>query len=331
MKPPSLSSLLHRFFTDRLRGQLGASPHTVASYRDTFRIFLQYATNRTHRQPSNLAVEDLDASFVADFLDHLEHHRGNSVRTRNARLAALHGFFKFVALNEPALALHCQRTLAIPSKRHPRTQVEFLTKEETAALTRAPSPDRWIGRRDRALLQLAAQTGLRNSELTSLRRQDVELGTGAHVRCVGKGRKARCTPLHEDVVRALKQWLSERDGHPTAPLFPSGRGGFLSADALQRLVARHIKAAARKCPTVATKKVTPHTLRHTAAMDLLRRGVSPTVIALWLGHESPETTQTYIHADMSIKERALAHATSNGRRPPRYRPPDRLLAFLEGL
>jgi integrase len=331
MKPSIFSSLLHRFFTDRLRGQLGASPHTVASYRDTFRIFLQYATKRTHRQPSDVAVEDLDASFVADFLDHLERQRGNSVRTRNARLAALHGFFKFVALNEPALALHCQQVLAIPSKRHPRTQVEFLTQEETAALTAAPPSARWIGRRDRTLLQLAAQTGLRNSELRSLRRQDVELGTGAHVRCVGKGRKARCTPLHEDVVRALKQWLSERDEHPTAPLFPSARGGFMSPDALQRLVARHIKAAAPNCATLASKKVTPHTLRHTTAMDLLRRGVPPTVIALWLGHESPETTQIYIHADMGIKERALAHATSNGRRPRRYRPPDRLLAFLEGL
>jgi site-specific recombinase XerD len=327
----SLSPLLHRFFTDRLRGQLGVSPHTVASYRDTFRILLQYATKRRHRQPSELAVDELDASFLADFLDHLERERGNSVRTRNARLAALHGFFKFVALNEPALALHCQRVLAIPPKRHHRTQVEFLTQEETAALTAAPPTDRWIGRRDRTLLLLAAQTGLRNSELTSLRRQDVELGTGAHVRCVGKGRKARCTPLHEDVVRALKQWLSEQDEHPTAPLFPSSRGGVLSADALQRLVARHVKSAARRCPTLATKSVTPHTLRHGAAMDLLRRGVPPTVIALWLGHESPETTQIYVHADMGIKERALAHATSKGRRPPRYRPPDRLLAFLEGL
>jgi integrase len=276
-------------------------------------------------------MEELDASFVGRFLDHLEHERHNSVRTRNTRLAALPAFFKYVALNEPTLALHCQRVLAIPAKRYNRGPVEFLTEEETAALVAAPATSRWIGRRDRTLLLVALQTGLRNSEITSLRRQDVELGTGAHVRCLGKGRKTRCTPLRQDVAVALDQWLSERGGEPTAPVFPSCRGGALSADALQRLVARHVASAGRSCPSLTTKTVTPHTLRHTAAMDLLRRGVGSTVIALWLGHESPETTQIYVHADMRIKEKALAHATSLGATPRRYRTPDRLLAFLEGL
>lgn len=331
MTAPNFPSLLQRFFTDRLFGQLGASRHTVAGYRDTFRLLLRFAVKLRHRPPSGLRVEELDASFVSKFLEHLEHERHNSVRTRNTRLAALHAFFKYVALNEPTLAMHCQRILAIPAKRYDRGPVEFLTEEETAALVAAPAPSRWIGRRDRTLLLVALQTGLRNSEIASLRRQDVELGTGAHVRCLGKGRKSRCTPLRQDVAVALGQWLSERGGEPTAPVFPSSRGGTLSADALQRLVTRHVASAGRSCPSLTKKTVTPHTLRHTAAMDLLRRGVGSTVIALWLGHESPETTQIYVHADMRIKEKALAHATSLGAIPRRYRPPDRLLAFLEGL
>lgn len=331
MTAPNFPSLLQRFFTDRLLGQLGASRHTVAGYRDTFRLLLRFAVKLRRRPPSHLRIEELDASFVGKFLDHLEHERHNSVRTRNTRLAALHAFFKYVALNEPTLALHCQRVLAIPQKRYNRSPVEFLTEEEMAALVAAPAPSRWIGRRDRTLLLVALQTGLRNSEITSLRRQDVDLGTGAHVRCLGKGRKTRCTPLRQDVAVALGQWLSEQGGEPTAPVFPSSRGGVLSADALQRLVARHVASAGRSCPSLTVKTVTPHTLRHSAAMDLLRRGVGSTVIALWLGHESPETTQIYVHADMRIKEKALAHATSHGAIPRRYRTSDRLLAFLDGL
>jgi integrase/recombinase XerD len=209
--------------------------------------------------------------------------------------------------------------------------VEFLTEEETAALVAAPNPDTWIGRRDKALLLVAAQTGLRNGEITSLRRQDVEFGTGAHVRCLGKGRKMRCTPLRPDVAAVLKEWLSQQGGEATDPVFPSSNGGRLSADAFQRLVSRHIATARRTCPSLTPKKVTPHTLRHAAAMALLRRGVDLSVIALWLGHESTETTQIYLHADMQLKERALAHAASSGLTPDRFRPPDPLLAFLESL
>lgn len=331
MNSSDLPALLQGFFTDRLRSQLGASPYTVATYRDTFRLLLRYATERLKQPPSEVRLEQLDTSFVGDFLQHLEVHRGNCTRTRNVRLAALRAFFRYVAVNEPAHALQCQRLLAMPSKRYQRGPVEFLTDKEVAALVAAPNTDTWLGRRDRAILMVAVQTGLRNSELAGLRRQDVEFGTGAHVRCLGKGRKTRCTPLSADVATVLKNWLAEQGGDGGDPVFPSSRGGRISADALQRLVARHAATAAECCPSIKCKKVTPHTLRHTAAMALLLRGVDLAVIALWLGHESMETTQVYIHADMSLKERALAHATSTGTTPKRYRPPDPLLTFLESL
>lgn len=331
MTASSLPSLLQRFFTERLITQQGVSPHTVAGYRDTFRLLFHFTTKQLRRAPSVLRVEDLDAPFLERFLEHLERDRRNHPRTRNHRLAALHGFFRYVALAEPALSLQCQRILAIPSKRFERGPVEFLTEEEIAALVGAPNAATWVGQRDRTLLLMASQTGLRNSEITGVRRQDVELGVGAHVRCLGKGRKSRCTPLRPDVIAVVKAWCARHPGAAADPLFPSARGGRLSADGVQRLVARHVATACRTCPSLKAKKVTPHTLRHAAAMALLRRGVDLTVIALWLGHESTETTEVYLHADMQIKERALAHATPSGVVPTRYRPPDPLLAFLEGL
>ncbi|MGA2108213.1 MAG: tyrosine-type recombinase/integrase [Syntrophorhabdales bacterium] len=327
----SFPSLLQHFFTERLLGQLDASPHTVAAYRDAFRLLFRFAQEHLGRTPTELRMEDLDVSFLSKFLDHLEGERHNCTRTRNNRLSALQAFFHYVTFSEPSLALHCQRVLAIPTKRYERGPVEFLTEEETAAIAASPDPGTWIGRRDRTLLLFAVQTGLRNSEITALRRQDVEFGTGAHVRCLGKGRKMRCTPLRPDVALALKEWLSERGGDPENTVFPSSRGTRLSADALQRLVTRHTAAACRSCPSLKGKTVTPHTLRHSTAMDLLRRGVDLSVIALWLGHESTETTQIYLHADMRLKEKALAHATEHGLVPDRYRPPDPLLAFLESL
>jgi len=331
MSAAGLPSLVQRFFTQRLLEQQGLSSHTVASYRDTFRLLLGFATQHCGRAPSKLLMEELDASFTEKFLRHLEESRGNSVRTRNTRLAAVHAFFRFVAIREPALGLQCQRILAIPAKRCEHGPVEFLTEEEAAALVAAPDTGTWIGRRDRTLLLVAFQTGLRNSELTSLRRQDVAFGTGAHVRCLGKGRKMRCTPLRPDVIAILKEWLLRQPGEPGDPVFPSSRGGHLSADALQRLVSRHAATACQSCPSLREKSVTPHTLRHAAAMSLLRHGVDLSVIALWLGHESSETTQIYLHADMRLKERALAHANASGLAPTRYKPPDPLLAFLEGL
>ncbi len=331
MTTASFPSLLQRFFTDRLLSQLSASPHTVASYRDTFRLLLRFAAKKLGRTPSDLHIKELDEDFLGSFLSHLEDERKNSIRTRNTRLAALHAFFRYVALSEPAYALHCQRVLAIPTKRYLRTPVEFLTDVEVEALVAAPDPATWIGRRDRALLLVAAQTGLRNSELTALRRMDVALGTGPHVRCQGKGRKMRCTPLRPDVVAVLRAWIAELKRDAADPLFPSLRGGPLSADAVQRLVAKHANASRRHCASLIGKTVTPHTLRHAAAMELLRRGVDHTVIALWLGHESTATTEIYLHADMRLKEQALSHATSSGVVPGRYKPPDDLLAFLESL
>jgi site-specific recombinase XerD len=331
MNAANLARHLQRFFTDRLLGQLGASPHTVASYRDTFRLLLKFASQHQRCQPSDLKIEDLDAKLIGSFLKHLEQDRRNSARSRNNRLSAIHSFFGYVCLNEPALARHCQRVLAMPFKRFERGPVEFLTSEEITALLNAPDTTTWLGRRDQLLLLVAVQTGLRNSELTELRRQDVQLGSGAHIRCLGKGRKARCTPLRSDVVKRLSQWFAKRPTEPTTPVFPTARGTAMSSDAVQRLVARHIKAASKICPSLQTKRVTPHTLRHTTAMDLLHRGVDITVIALWLGHESIETTQIYLHADMAMKERALARATKTKVIPKRYRPTDHVLAFLESL
>jgi site-specific recombinase XerD len=323
--------LLQAFFSDELPARRGSSPFTVASYRDTFRLLARFATSRTGRQPSELRIEDIDAPFIGLFLDHLETTRNNSVRTRNSRLAALHAFFRFVAIQEPALALNCQRILAIPTKRCSHPSVGYLTELEVAALLAAPDTNTWIGRRDRTLLLFAIQTGLRNSEITNLRVKDVALGAGPHVKCVGKGRKARCTPLRHEVAAMLGEWLSQLSSTPDHPVFPSLHGARMSADALQRLVCRHIKTAAFSCPSLGKKKVTPHTLRHTAAMNLLQGGVDLSVIALWLGHESMLTTQIYLHEDMRLKEQALAHTNATGLVPARYIAKDPLLKFLESL
>lgn len=327
----SFAGLIQTFFTDRLVRQRQASPHTIASYRDAFRLLLRFAQQQLGKEPSALALDDFDAPFIGAFLHHVEQARRNGARTRNVRLAAIHAFFRYVAIGEPAHADRCRRILAIPTKRHERRPIAFLCREEIDVLVAAPNPATWIGRRDRLLLVLAIQTGLRVSELIHLRCGDVTLGTGAHVRCDGKGRKQRCTPLHRETATLIAAWLRERHGQPTDPVFPSVRGTRLSRDAVERLVTRHAKTAQRRCPSLTRKHVSPHVLRHTAAMELLGHGVDRAVIALWLGHESVETTQMYLHADMRIKEHALARTTPAGVTPGRYRPTDRLLAFLEGL
>lgn len=331
MSCPDFPALLQTFFTARLLQQRRASPHTITAYRNTFRLLLRFAVTRLGRAPSGLLIADLDAAFLCQFLDHLEQDRSNSPRSRNARLAALHAFFRYVALTEPAHALHCQRVLAIPSKRFERGLVEYLADEEIDALLGTPDLATWIGRRDRALLLVAVQTGLRVSELTALCRQDVAFGSGAHIRCLGKGRKLRCTPLRPDVTRVLEAWLREQSPESDQPVFPSSRGSRMSEDAVERLVAKHIDAARQRCPSLAKKRVTPHTLRHSAAMVLLQKGVDRSVIALWLGHESMETTQVYLHANLLLKEKALALTQPSGQSPARYRPGDALLEFLEGL
>jgi integrase/recombinase XerD len=292
----TLAPTLQAFFTDRLARQRQASPHTVAAYRDTFKLLLTFAQRHTGKPPSTLRVADLDAPLVGAFLDHLETDRGNSVRTRNARLAAVHSLFRYAALRHPDDAAVIQRVLAIPTKRFNRAIVTYLTEEETAALLAAPDQATWIGRRDHALLTLAVQTGLRASELTALSISDTHLGTGAHVGCLGKGRKHRVTPLTATTITILKGWLAERAARPADPLFPTRRGTPLSRDGLERLVARHAATAARSCPTIAEKRLSPHTLRHTAAMRLLNAGVDITVLALWLGHESTTTTQIYVNS-----------------------------------
>ena len=327
----SFPFLLQSFFTDRLLRQRQASPHTIAGYRDCFRLLLQFAKERLGKMPSQLRIEDLDAPFIGLFLDNLERTRKNSARTRNARLGAIHSFFRYVALEEPAHALHCQRILAIPNKRYERRPIEFLSREEVDALLAVTNPSTWIGRRDRTLLLVAAQTGLRVSELTRLNCQDVVLGTGAHVRCLGKGRKQRCTPLLPETTRMLNAWLRERQARPEDPVFASMRGARLSRDAVERLIAKYTHLAAQTCPALKRKNVSPHVLRHSAAMDLLYHGVDRSVIALWLGHESVETTQMYLHADMRLKEKALSRTEPLGIKLVRYRPNDQLLTFLEGL
>jgi site-specific recombinase XerD len=327
----TFSGLIQSFFTDRLVRQRRASPHTIAGYRDTFRLLLRFAARQRGKAPSKLSLEDLDAPFIGGFLDHLEKDRGNGVRTRNTRLAAIHAFFHYVSFQEPAHAEQCRRILAIPGKRYERKRIEYLTPEEIDALLAAPDRTTWIGRRDRALLLVGIQTGLRVSELIGLRRSDVALGTGAHLCCEGKGRKQRCTPLREETVEVMVQWLRECPDDPATPAFPSNRGEPLSRDAVERLVGRHQRTAQRHCPSLKRKKVTPHVLRHTAAMQLLQHGIDRTVVALWLGHESVETTQMYLHADLRLMEEALGKVAPLGVQQRRFRPDDELLAFLEGL
>ena len=329
--PVLVASLLEAFFTRRLLRERGASGNTVAAYRDAFRLLLGFAQRRLSRAPSDLTVSDLDAPLMGAFLDHLERERGNTARTRNARLAAVHSFFRFLALQEPAHAASIQRVLAMPSKRSTRRPVDFLAQPEMAALLAAPDRTTWIGRRDHTLLLLALQTGLRVSELTGLRCEDVVLGPGAHVRCRGKGRKERCTPLRRDAAATLRAWLRERHGQPDSPLLPTVYGRPMSRDAVAYLIARHGATAQQHCPSLAKKRLSAHVLRHSTAMDLLQSGVDRSVIALWLGHESVETTQIYLDADLALKERALARTKPFTERQHRFKPHDRLLAFLNGL
>jgi site-specific recombinase XerD len=319
------------FFTKRLVAQRRASHNTVASYRDTFRLLVAFAEQQTGKAPSKLDIGDLDAELIGAFLEHLEVERHNSARTRNNRLAAIRSLFAYAALRHPDHAERIQRVLAIPPKRVDRRLVSFLTKEEVNALLAAPNRSTWVGRRDHTLLLVAIQTGLRVGELTALVCADVDLNAGAHLRCRGKGRKERITPLTAQTCAVLHHWLAEHQGEPGRPLFPSRRHSPLSRDAVALLVAKHARAAAKHCPSLGSKTVTPHVLRHTCAMQLLTAGVDTSVIALWLGHESAETTQIYLHADLAIKERALARTVPPDTRPGRYRAPDRLLAFLEGL
>jgi integrase/recombinase XerD len=327
----ALAPTLEAFFTERLARQRRASGHTIAAYRDTWRMLLGWAAQHAGKPPSRLDFTDLDATAVSAFLDHLENGRGNSIRTRNARLAAIHSMFSYAALRHPEHAALIARVLAIPAKRTDKALVTWLTEDETTALLTAPDQATRTGRRDHAMLHLAVVTGLRVSELTALTRGDIHLGRGPHVTCHGKGRKQRATPLTAPAVTVLREWLRELPSGPAQVLFPGRTGSRLSRDAVERRLSLHAATAAATSPSLAGKKISPHVLRHTAAMRLLHAGVEVSVIAIWLGHEQTETAQIYLHADLAIKERALARTTPPHTRPGRYQPPDPLLAFLESL
>ena len=327
----ALATTLQAFLTDRLIRQRQVSPNTVGAYRDTLRLLLVFASERHGKAPGKLDIDDLDAPLIGAFLDHLESHRKNSVRTRNARLAAIRSLFRYAALRHPEHAATIERVLAIPPKRFERRLVTYLTEVEIDALLAAPDWTTWTGRRDTALFSLAVQTGLRTSELIGLSCTDVHLGSGAHVSCNGKGRKQRITPLTSGTRNVLRTWLAERTGQPADPLFPTRTGRSLSRDALERRLAGYAVDATAQCPSMARKRVTMHVLRHSAAMRLLRAGIDTSVIALWLGHEQIETTQIYLHADLQIKEKALERTAPINVKPGRFRPTDNLLAFLEAL
>jgi len=316
---------IEAYFTERLITQRQASPRTIAAYRDSLRMLLVFAQDRTGKAPSQLDVADVDATLIGAFLTHLEQDRANT------RLAAIHSLFRYAAYRHPEHAQTIQRVLAIPSKRYDKRELDYLEVAEVDALLAAPDRTTWIGRRDHMLLVLAIQTGLRVSELTHLTIADLELGPGAHVRCHGKGRKDRATPLTKQTVALLRQWMKERSGAPNDPVFPTSRGQLLSVDAVQWLVAKHSRIAALTKPSLTAKSVSPHVLRHTCAMNLLGAGVDSAVIALWLGHESSQTTQIYVHASMALKEKALARTAPLNTKRGRYTPPDKLLAFLISL
>lgn len=326
----ALAPILQGFFTDRLAARR-VSPHTVAAYRDTYRLLLRFTHTRTGTAPTDLDLADLDTALIGAFLDHLEDDRANTVATRNLRLTAIHSLFRYAALNCPEHADLIARVLAIPNKRPDTTIVTFLTRPEADALLAAPDPTTPLGRRDHLLLAVALQTGLRVSELTGLTCADIAFGAGAHLRCTGKGRRERATPLTKTTARLLADWLHERGANPGDPLFATRAGGRLSTDAVADLLAKHVAVAAVTCPTLATKNITPHTLRHSCAMNLLQAGIDTSSIALWLGHATTRSTQAYLHADLTIKEQALARTAPPEATGRRYRPPDRLLAFLETL
>jgi site-specific recombinase XerD len=325
-----LAPLLERFFTQRLMQQRQASPHTISSYRDTFRRFLTFVQQRLRTAPSRLTFEQIDAPLIVAFLDDLEQH-GLSIRSRNLRLTAFHSLFRYAAFELPTHAAQIQRVLAIPSKRFTRTLVPFLTRAEVDALLAAPDSRTWFGRRDHAFLLVAVQTGLRVSEMTGLTRQDMVLGAGAHVRVLGKGRKERCTPLARSTRAVLQAWLREPRRGTEDILFPSAKGSRLTIHGVQYMLNKHRHAASRTCASLTQKRVTVHRLRHTAAMDLLQAGVDRSVIALWLGHESVETTQIYLEATLAMKEHALAKTRPPQGRAATYRPGDQLLGFLNSL
>jgi len=327
----NLAPLLERFFAQRLMQERRVSPHTICSYRDTFRLLLKFTQQRRHKPPSALTFEEIDAPLVVAFLDHLEKQRSVSIRSRNLRLSAIHSFFHYVSLELPTHSAQIQRVLAIPSKRFTRTLVRFLSRPEVDALLAAPDRNTWFGRRDHAFIQMAVQTGLRLSEITAITRDDLVLEAGAHVRVIGKGRKERCTPLAKPTVAVLKAWLREPLRGSQRLVFPNAEGDRLTVHGVKYMLNKHAATAAKVCTSLKGKRVTVHLLRHTMALEMLQAGVDCAVIALWLGHESVEATQVYLEATLAMKEKALARTTPLCGRPGRFQPGDRLMSFLNSL
>jgi site-specific recombinase XerD len=326
-----IAPTLQAWFTERLITQRNASPQTIAAYRNAIRLLLCFVHEQTGKQPCRLDFADLDAPLIGAFLDHLEQQRGNTPRTRNARLAAIHSLFRYAALRHPEHAASIGRVIEIPAKRHERALIRYLDLDEIKALLAAPDRTSWLGRRDHAMLLTAIQTGLRVSELVALRVGDVSLSTGAHLRVIGKGRKERCATLTPETVAVLREWMLERDGEPEQPLFPTRRGGALTTRAVALLLDKHSAAANTACPSLRGKRVTPHVLRHTNAMLLRAENIDILTIALWLGHESTKSTEIYLHADNKLKQQTIERTAPTGTPPGRYQAPDALLAFLERL
>lgn len=327
----ALAPTLQAFFTERLIRQRQVSPHTIEAYRDTLRMLVVFASKRKSIPPSRLDIDDLDAPLISSFLDHLERDRNNGPRTRNARLVVMRSLFRFAAFRHPEHAATIERVLAIPPKRFERRLITFLHEKELAALLAAPDRHSWAGRRDQVLLTLAAQSGMRVSEIINLQIGDIHLGVGAHASCTGKGRKMRITPITAQIALLLKQWLRECGGLPMEPLFVSRTSKLLSRDAIEHRLAKYVDIARRSCPSLIQKRITMHVLWHSAAMRLMRAGIEQSVIALWLGHEQVGTTDIYLHADMAIKERALAKTAPACAATGRFKPDDKLLSFLEAL
>jgi len=324
-------ALLEAFFTDWLMKERQACPNTIASYRDTFRLLLRYLKEHFNKCPSNIALQDLTAAVITNFLHYLEKQRGNKPRSRNIHLAAIKSFFHYIAFEDPTHAELIQHVLAIPSKRWHRRLVSFLSPGETEALIAAIDRTNNAGRRDYALLLLAPQTGLRVSELIGLKCRDVVFGKVVYLHCQGKGRKERCVPLTKSTANVLKIWMKERNGEPDDPIFTNARGHLLSRDGVAYILKKYVKRALQTCPSLRTKRVSPHVLRHTNAVNLLRAGVDQATIALWLGHESVDTTQIYLHADIAYKEKILSKFAGSKARSIKFRPDDQLLAFLNSL
>lgn len=324
-------TLLKGFFSTRLIQQCQVSEHTIVSYRDTFRLLVHYAQKILGKPPQALAVDDFNTNFVTGFLNHLEDQRGNGARTRNVRLAAIRSLFRYIALHEPRHAALSQQILAIPNKRYTRQLVDYLNSDQVSTLLQAPDRNTWVGRRDHALLLVALQTGMRTSELINMSWADVHLGQGPHVRCRGKGRKKRCVPLRRDSKTVLRHWLKERRGQANDTVFVNQRNQPLTHDSLAYLVSRNLTVARSLCPALTKKRITPHSLRHTCAMTLLQGGVDQATIALWLGHESLETTYIYLHTDLTLKEQAMEKTTPADIPIQRFQPEDHLLDFLNSL